>query len=82
VTPIQRRGETYLTDFFMRQTSCKPSHLAPLTACRLYLQVVLLSDIVIPSGLEIEDNCVKQMKPLNSSIKGLFPYQTNPSKSA
>jgi exonuclease III len=82
VTPIQRQGDIHLTDLFMRQTSFKPSHLAPLTACRLYLQVVMLSDIVIPSGFEIEATCFEQTRPLHSSIHSLFPYQINPSKSA
>jgi hypothetical protein len=45
VIPIQRQNDIHLIDFFTSQPIFSQSHLTSLNACRLYLKVLLLSDI-------------------------------------
>jgi hypothetical protein len=82
VIPVQRQQDVHLIDFFMNQSIYSPLHLGPLNACRLYLKVLLLSDIVTPAGSEIYAQCFRRSGPTWNSTRGLYPLQPCPSKSA
>ena len=58
VTPLQREHDQFLMDIALDQYS-KPSNLQHLNACRLYLQVTLLSDITPADGKFIQSEVMQ-----------------------
>ena len=58
VTPLQREHDQFLMDIALDLYS-KPSDLQHLNACRLYLQVTLLSDITTADGKFIRSEVVE-----------------------
>ena len=77
VTPIQREHDQFFTDIALDLYS-KPSNLQHLNACRLYLQVTLLSDIATVDGKFIQSEFMQSHQPLSNSANELFPYQSSP----
>jgi len=54
VTPLQRQGDAFLMDVAIRSKKFKPIHLRRLNYCRLYLNVLLVSDITNANGTELD----------------------------
>ncbi len=73
----QRRHDIALMDFFL-SLKYKPAVLQTLNLCRLYLQVIFLSDITTACGTEIEDDA-KQGKQFPDRVSTLrWPTQQKP----
>ena len=77
VTPLQHEQDWFLMDITLDLYS-KPSNLQRLNACRLYLQVTLLSDITTGDGKFIRSEVMQSHRPLSNSATELFPYQSSP----
>ena len=77
VTPLQHEQDWFLMDITLDLYS-KPSNLQRLNACRLYLQVTLLSDITTGDGKFIRSEVKQSHRPLSNSATELFPYQSSP----
>ena len=77
VTPLQCEHHWFLMDIALDLYS-KPSDLQHLNACRLYLQVTLLSDITTADGKSIQSEVMLSHRPLSNSANELFPYQSSP----
>jgi hypothetical protein len=73
----QRKNDVALMDFFL-SLKYKPAVLKTLNFCRLYLQVIFLSDITTACGTEIEDDA-KQGKWFLDRVSTLrWPTQQKP----
>lgn len=79
--PPQRHGDLHLMEHFLMVTK-STSILRQLNACRLYLQVTLLSEITSPDGLQLERNWYNGELPQLPHSKLLFPIQPKPNKTA
>ena len=55
-----------------------PITLKILNACRIYLQVILLSNIVTADRYNVLPGIVQGQAPTTSKPATLFPYQPNP----
>ena len=77
VTPLQHEHDQFLMDIALDLYS-KPSKLQHLDACRLYLQVTLLSDITTADGKFIRSEVMQSHQPLSNSANELLPYQSSP----
>ena len=76
-TPLQHEHDRFLMHIALDLYS-KPSDLQHLNACRLHLQVTLLSDITTADGKFIRSEVMQSHRPLSNSAKELFPYQSSP----
>ena len=76
-TPLQREHDQFLMDIALDLYS-KPSDLQHLNACRLHLQVALLSDITMADGKSIRPEVMQSHRPLSNSAKELYLYQPSP----
>ena len=76
-TPLQHEHDQFLMDIALDLYS-KLSNLEHLNACRLHLQVTLLSDITTVDGKFIRSEVMQSHQPLPNSTKELFPYQSSP----
>ena len=81
VPPLQRHGDSFLMDHAISQ-NFTDTELCLVNACRLYLGVTLMSDIVTADGRYLSLFAVDCSQDTNSRAKGLLPYQTNPSRKA
>ena len=52
VTPLQCKHDIHIIDLALQYTD-HPTTLKIVNACRIYLQVILLSDIITANGLHI-----------------------------
>jgi len=77
--PLQRQGDIELMRLFV-QTGWKPPELTTLNHCRMFLQVFLLSDIVIGLGNSIPAQFWDQFTPLESTFD--WPQTNKPSPNA
>ena len=77
VTPLQREHDWFLMDIALDLYS-KPSDLQHLNACRLYLQVTLLSNITTSDGKFIQSEVMQSHRPHSNSANELFSYQSSP----
>ena len=77
IISLQREHDRFLMDIALDLYS-KPSDLQHLNACRLYLQVTLLSDITTADGKFIRPEVLQLHRPLSNSAKDLYPYQRPP----
>ena len=75
--PLQREHDWFLMDIALDLYS-KPSDLQHLNACRLHLQITLLSDITTADGKSIRYEVMQSHRPLSNSAKELYPYQPSP----
>ena len=62
------------------QLFTKPTDVQTLNTCRLYLQVTLLSKIMMTDGKTILTTITNGLWPLSSNVSHLFPYQSKPSQ--
>ena len=62
------------------QLFTKPTDIQILNACRLHLQVTLLSDMMTTDGKTILPSVTRGLWSLSSISSQLSPYQTKPSK--
>ena len=73
-------------DVFTNVKSMSLYNLQVLHACRLYLQVIYLSDTVTPDGLSIRDEILSPPSTYepnyDPSSPLQWPYQTRPTKEA
>ena len=76
-TPVQREHDRFLMDTALDLYS-KSSDLQHLNACRLHLQVTLLSDITTADSKFIRSEVIQSHQPLSNSANELFPYQSSP----
>ena len=77
IISLQRKHDRFLMDITLNLYS-KPSDLQHLNACRLHLQVTLLSDITTADGKFIRPEVPQLHRPLSNSAKELYPYQPSP----
>ena len=78
---IQRRNDKCIMDDLTRSPSSN-IQLIQLNACRLYLNIIHLSDIVNPDGKTINNNFLIGCKPTYPSSKLKWPHQQYPSVKA
>jgi hypothetical protein len=78
VPQLQRKHDIALLDFFLL-LKYKPAVLKILNSCRLYLQVIFLSDITTASGTEIEDDAKQGKRFLDRESTFGWPTQQRPS---
>ena len=81
VPQLQRKHDIALMDFFL-SLKYKPAVLRNLNSCRLYLQVIFLSDITTASGTEIEEDAKQGKRFLDRESKLKWPTQQRPSQQA
>ena len=75
----QWRHDLHLMDLGL-QLFTKPTDVQILNACRLHLQVTLLSDITKINGKTILASVTRGLRPLSSTSSQLVPYQMKPSQ--
>ena len=78
---IQRRNDKCIMDELTRSSSSL-KQLIQINACRLYLNIIHLSDIVNPNGKTINNNYLIGCKPTYPSSKLTWPHQKYPSVKA
>ena len=76
-TPLQCKHDQFLMDIALDLYS-KLTDLQHLNACRLHLQVTLLSDITMANSKFIRSEIMQSHRALSNSAKELFPYQPSP----
>ena len=81
VPPLQRQGDSFLMDHAI-SLDFNDTELCLVNACRLYLGVTLMSDIVTVDGKYLSLFAIDCSRDTHSRAKGLLPYQTNPSRKA
>ena len=81
ITDLQRENDTFIMDHALRFTS-KGKDLQILNACRLYLGVLLISDIATCEGTHLALFAYQGNLPSDSSVRGLTPYQDRPHDAA
>ena len=74
---IQRRNDKSIMDELTRGPSTN-NQLIQLNACRLYLNIIHLSDIVYPDGKTINNHFLIGCKPPYPSSKLKWPHQKYP----
>jgi hypothetical protein len=57
VAALQREGDAFLMDMVISSEKFEPTQLQRINYCRMYLNVLLASDITNAAGTEIELNC-------------------------
>ena len=55
IPPLQRQNDLFLMDLVLDSVQFKPCDIRRINYCRLYLNVLLLSDITTASGREIDE---------------------------
>ena len=78
---IQRRNDKCIMDKLARGSSSL-NQLIQINACRLYLNIIHLSDIVNPDGKTINNNLLIGCKQNYPSSKLNWPHQKYPSVKA
>jgi hypothetical protein len=74
---LQRENDIMLMDFFM-MLNFSPSQIKIINSCRLFLQVLTLSDITVEDGKSILPNCIQGL-PSPDRISTLkWPTQLRP----
>ena len=81
VPRLQRENDVFLMDSALAFTS-SATDLKLINACRLYLQVTMLSDIVTPDGCTFTLASLDGRRDNKSSCELLTPYQTRPGSRA
>jgi hypothetical protein len=75
--PLPRQGDISLTDFFL-SLKLSPKEMELLNQCRLYLQVLTLSDIVAANGLFILQHAKDGVKDNTRESRLRWPNQGKP----
>ena len=75
--PLARRGDKFLMHEIQKHVSSK-KQLADFNACRLFLQVLRLSDICNATGTEILEPAWNGIADLHSFSTWVWPRQDNP----
>ncbi len=76
---LQREGDQFLMDCFIRIPGITTSELRKANAVRLYMRVLTISDLADPTGRFIPDGMLTGAWQAGSDI--YWPYQTNPPES-
>ena len=63
VTPLQRQGDAFLMDLAIQSGKFKPTQLRQLNYCRLYLNVLLVSDISNANGTNLNPETYRGSPP-------------------
>jgi exonuclease III len=67
VPPMQRANDRYIMDLIIQSARYKPADIRKLNYCRLYLNVVTLTDITKPNGHDLDPCFVQGQRSLYSS---------------
>ena len=78
---IQRRNDKFIMDEFTREP-LSIKQLIHLNACRLYLNILHLSNVVKPDGISVNHNVLIGIKPVYPISKLKWLKQRNPSVKA
>ena len=78
---LQRRNDKCIMDEVF-QLNFSTSKRMQVNSCRLYLQVIYLSDIIEPDGRTADMNVSSEKRPAYPKPKFTWPYQSNPSNAA
>lgn len=81
ITPLQRENDFFLVSSALT-CSLSAMELRLFNACRLYLQVTLMSDICTALGTSLHHGILAGQRPPTSQPTKLYPYQPNPSNTA
>ena len=81
VPKLQRDSDMFVMDHAI-QVFQRPTDLQLINACRLYLGITLLSDMVTPEGRQICQFALQGYHSTQSQPKLLFPYQQRPGNKA
>ena len=81
VPPVQREHDLFVMDKALTVTH-KPIDLQFINACRLYLGITFLSDMVTPAGTQICQFALQGYQSTQTQPKLLFPYQNRPGSKA
>jgi hypothetical protein len=80
VLPPQRENDAYIMDFIINCNHYTPTEIRKLNYCRLYLDVVLLSDCTSPCGLKFDiDKADGHPTQMSSRNLHLSVHQEKPS---
>ena len=79
----QRENDQYIMDAVLQHGKFKPCEIRRINYCRMYLNVILLSDIATPGGREL-DRAMYNGNPINAASTGKchFVEQANPNGKA
>jgi hypothetical protein len=83
VIPIRRAADSHVMDAINASRRYTPGQVARINACRLYLEVTLVSDIATPCGRYIHPSCYtgdKQQRINWATIQ--YPRQNYPDKTS
>ena len=81
IPPRQREGDEYLMDMIVKANVFTNAEICKLNYCRLYLQVVTLSDISKPNGEELDTSMLDGAPSLMSATTKLVKVnQDRPSE--
>lgn len=78
---IQRKNDIFLMDHFLSYTT-SPTILKQLNACRIFLDVTLLSDITTEDRQNLSPQFYNGIHSFTNSSKLLYPFQSNPNATA
>lgn len=77
----QRIGDNCIMDWAISQ-SYSAREIQIINACRLYLKVILISDIATIEGTHIHINIICGYPIPGRTLKAIFPYQAKPNASS
>ena len=75
---LQRENDLFLMEHALTQQYGE-NQLRLLNACRIFLGVTLLSDIVSADGLSLRESAIQHVPDSMSAFRGHIPYQSYPS---
>ena len=81
VTPLQCKNDIHLMDL-ATQYAKNATTIKIINACRLYLQIKLLSNITTSQGKSVQDTTLCRIKSMTSTPTTLYPHQSDPNKKA
>ena len=76
--PLQRDNDRYLMDIVLESQIFTKVELLLVNACRIYMGVTLLSDIITPDGTKLSKFVLEHRQDTFSTHNGLLPYQELP----
>ena len=76
---LQREGDAFLMDAFVRIPGITPSELKKANAVRLYMRILTIADMADPSGKFIPDDMLTGEWQAGSDL--FWPHQDNPPQS-
>jgi hypothetical protein len=81
IPPLQRTHDSYLMDHILQSNHCTAAEVRKLNYCRLYLNVVTVSDIAQPSGNRVDPSFyMRHLTESSSRPNSMRVHQERPSE--